>query len=813
MRHPLRWLAREAGLRFLARRKAACGVAIITMMLALGANTTVFSVVHTFLRASLAIPDPDRVALIAPVRNLPGRGTVVFAEAFPNYEIIRRAQHAFADLTIMSQNVASWDDHGESRPLQLSRVTASFFPTMRVYPIIGRAFSEREEGHSPARVVVLSHALWRSAFGAEPGVIGKTMRVNGEPHIVIGVMPPGFSQPVPTDIWLPFDIPAVQRTAITGARNLTVYGRLAPGQTLESARADAERLTARALEASPADNRAYRYEVRPLRAVLLDGADSTMLLVQGGALILLLLATLNLASLLLAWGFERRLELAVRQALGAGTARLVRILLLQSLFVVGFGASLGVLVSWLVVHRLQHLNLNPTINFFTTRIDLDSGVLATTAVVAMIAGLAAGVLPAWFTRHIHLAHDLRAGSRSATLSPTALRCQKAMVFVQAGLSVVILAAATLVGVSFHRLSRVPIGFAPRNLVVARVQLLADDYAKPPNRVRFGRDLLENLAREPAVAAAAFTSTLPVGDQLWGGRFFVELPGGGFNPEPMLLHLRRVSPNYLQSIGIPVQQGRQMDAHDDTTGPAVAIVSRALAERLWPGETAVGKRLYRVTVAGAEPEPLAIIGVTGNTMDAGSGVPPGETVYVPWAQVSTSRMSIIIVPRSGEDAAVAALKRALRATDPGVAASDVARLEALVDQANALPQLRTVLLLAFAIVALAMVALGSYGVMSQLVSAREREYALRLVFGAAPRLLGRSVLVQMARLTIPGVIVGSLAVLLLGGALRTFVFGIEPRSIGVLSGVSAGILVITLAATLPSVIRVMRLDVRRSVTGQ
>ena len=227
---------------------------------------------------------------------------------------------------------------------------------------------------------------------------------------------------------------------------------------------------------------------------------------------------------------------------------------------------------------------------------------------------------------------------------------------------------------------------------------------------------------------------------------------------------------------------------------------------------MGKRLYRVTVASAPPELLTVVGITGNTMDAGSGVPPGETVYVPWAQVSAPRMSIVVRPRGDEGAAISALKRALRVTDPLVAASDVAKLDALVDQANALPQLRSLLLLAFGIVALAMVALGSYGVMSQLVSAREREYALRLIFGAAPTLLGRSVFLQMARLAIPGVVLGLLAALLFAGAMRTFVFGIDPRSLGVLTGVGVGVLFISFAATLPSAVRAMHVDAIRSMTG-
>ena len=812
MRHPLRRLAREAGLRFLARRKGACAVAILTMALALGANTTVFSVVHTFLLASLGVPEPDRLMLITPVRNMPGRGTVVFAEAFPNYQIVRQLQRAFAEVTIMSQGVASWDDDGESRPLRLARVSASFFPTVRVFPMLGRAFSDKEEGPSPARIAVLSHGLWTSAFAGDRGVLGRTMMLNGEPHTVIGVMPAGFTQPVPTDIWLPFDIPAAQRTAITGARNLTVFGRLADGQTLEAARADAARFTARTVEANPVDNRDYRYEVRPLRAVLLDGADSTVLLVQTGAVVLLLLAILNLASLLLAWGFERRQELAVRQALGAGKPEVVRILLLQSLFVVGAGAALGVAVSGLVVRWLQRLDLTPNLNYFTARIELDATVLAATLVATVIAGVAAGVLPAWFTRYIHLANDLRSGARSATLSPAALRWQQAMVFAQTALSVMILAAATLVGVSFLKLSRVPIGFAPRNLVVARVQLLSADYTKAPNRARFGTELLANVAREPAIREAAFTSTLPVSDQLFGGRFFVELPGGGFNSEPMLLHVRRVSPNYLQAIGIPLQEGRQLDTHDDAAAPAVAIVSRAVADRLWPRESAVGKRLYRNIAGSTTPVPLTVVGVAGNAMDAGSGAPAGEAVYMPWSQVSSARLSIVLAPRTDADAAISALRHALRVTDPVVAASDVARLGTLVDQANAIPRLRSLMLLVFAIAALAMCGLGSYGVMSQLVSAREREYGLRLVFGAAPEMLGRAVLLQVARLVVPGVLVGSGAILLSGGLLRSFVFGVEPRSILVLSAVSAGMLVIAFIATMPSVIRVMRVDIRQSVTA-
>ena len=810
MRSILRSLGREAGLRFLLRRKAACAVAVLTMALALGANTAVFSILKTFLFSSIGVPDPDRVFFVAPVRNLPGRGSVVFSEAYPNYLLLQATQQAFAAVTCISQGVASWDDHGESRPLQASRVTASFFPTMRIYPVIGRAFTSAEEGPQPARVVIISQALWRSSFASAPSALGGTMLLNGEPHTIIGVMPAGFSQPVTTDVWLPFDIVLRQRTAITGARTLSVYARLADGRPLAAANAEAATLTKRALAAS-VDNKDFWYEMRSLRGVLLDGADSTVLLVQVGAGVLLLLAVLNLASLLLAWGFERRQELAVRQALGAGEARVVRMLFLQSLTVVGAGALLGLAATAIAVPWLRGLDLSQTLTFFTSQIRVDPFVLGTTAIVAMLCGLAAGVLPVAFTRNTDLAVSLRSGgTRSTTLSPAALRWQQAMVVLQAGLSVVILAAATLLGVSFAKLSRVPSGFDARDLLVARINLQRAAYEQAPMRARFGRELLENLSREPSIGAAAFTSTLPVSDALWGVRFFIELPDGTLPTEPLLLHIRRTSPNYLATIGIPLLAGRAFTTVDDSASPNVAIVSRSLAARAWPNESAIGKRIYRFAGADKPPVPVEVIGVAGNVMDAGSSVPPGETVYLPWSQLSTTQMSIVVRPRGSTDATIAALRRALRVTDPLIAAHDVARLDELVAQANALPRLRTLLLLIFAVGALAIAALGSYGVMSQLVATREREYALRLVFGAAPADVGRSVLAQLARLTLPGIGGGILVVLLLGGSLERFVFGVGPRSLSVLTAVSVIMLSIALAASLPSILRAMRVDLRRSL---
>src|SRR5687768_14371043 len=220
-----RWINRESGLRFLARRKAACSVAVVTMALALGANTLVFSVTKAFLLSSFALPEPNRLFVIAPVRELPGRGEVVFAEAYANYQRIRETQHSFADVAVMVQATASWDAGGEAQPLKAARVSASFFRTTRVQPVLGRAFRPEEEGPGADAVVIVGHALWQGPLAADGSIIGRSLLINGAPHTVVGVMPPGFSHPLPTELWLPFDLATPTAwTAVTGARNLSVYG-------------------------------------------------------------------------------------------------------------------------------------------------------------------------------------------------------------------------------------------------------------------------------------------------------------------------------------------------------------------------------------------------------------------------------------------------------------------------------------------------------------------------------------------------------------------------------------------------------------
>ena len=801
-----------ASLRFLARRKAVAAVAILTMACALGVNTAALAVLRAFLFSSLGVPEPDRLVNVAPFRELPGRGEVLFSDAYPNYMLLRDTERSFEELAVALQNVVSWTQGTDVRALQNTRASATFFRTMRVSPVVGRGFTPDEEGPSPDPVIVISHAIWTSAFARDSAVVGKVMSIDGVPTTIIGVMPEGFAQPAPTDVWTPFDIPANQRTQISGARSLAIFGRIADGVSIETARAEVNEFTRRSHEASLVDNRDYRYRMQSIRDQLLTGADSTVLLIQVAAACLLLLAILNLVSLLVAWGFERNQEMAIRLALGGGRSQVVRLLLAQSALIVGAGLLVGVLLAVALLAFVRQVDLGPQLNFFLNQVRVDPAVLLVCLPIAAGVAMTTGVLPALVTQRRALAQTLRSSSRSASHSAGALRLQRSMVVLQASLSVVVLAAATIVGVSFRNLAAVPDGFRKDHRTVARVILPDAAYGAHPARVAFADKLVAALGQEPSFEGYAVTSTLPVSDVRWGSRWFVPDQSGAISGDPALFHFRRISPEYLSVMGFSLLRGRPFTARDDSTAPRVVIISRAIADRYFPGDDPIGKVIQRAGAGPVPTTPFEIVGVVGDAMDGGYEAPRGEAVYVPFAQVSGTRLSIVVESSASDNEVATALRRSVRAADQTIAASGITTLASLVASANALPQLRAAILLLFAIAAVLIAGLGSYGVMRQLVANRERELSLRLVFGAVPSDLAREVLMQVARLTVPGVLVGLTGAWMTASLLRRFVFGIDPRSLMVLAAVSAMVLLLATIAAMPSVLRAMRLDPKTGTSG-
>ncbi len=798
----------STALRFFARRRAAFAVIVATMALAIGANTAVFSVLKAFLFANLAVPESDRVAFVWTVRALPGRGNVDFNDAYPNYKLLRETTHFWEKAACVSFTDVNWQQDADTRRLQGARVTGDFFSVMRVSPVLGRTFTEQEQGPKAAPVAMISHALWRSAFAGAPDVVGRTLRLNGAPHTIIGVLPPGFSQPQGTEVWLPFDLSPEQWTAINGGRQFLVYARLAPGITTAAADRELRAFTPRAREMDAA-NKDWSWRVQPLRENLLAGADKTLVFVQAGAAVLLILAITNLASLLLAWAAERRRETAVRLALGASGWRLARMFLVQSLTLVALGGIAGVLLASLTLPALQRLNPNPQLSLLLDHLELDRSALLFAAALVVGAGLLAGLFPAWQARSTSLDEALRSESRGASAGRGALRGQQLMVVLQAAISVLILCGAGLAALGFANLTRVDLGFAAENRVAFRFQFPEPAYATHEQRVAFAHALEHNLAAEPALLASGLSTTIPVGDTQWGGGFFPQLPNGEFLKDPSVFHYRRVTPGYLSTMGIPLVEGRLLDERDTNDRPPVAVVSRALAEKYWPGQSAIGRKLRRLVPKDSAVE---IVGVVGNVYDAGAGVPSGETVYVPFDQVSLRRGWIVLHGRGTVEETLASGRHALRVTTADIAGYDAAPLTKLAWQANALPRLQVALLGVFALIAVGIAALGSYGVMSQLVANRQKEMAIRTALGASAGGVLGLVLWHNARLAATGALLGLIGAWFAAHAAAATLPGFDAKPLWPYLAVTALVLVITQLASFVPARRAARLDVQAVLTA-
>ncbi len=795
-------------LRFFARHKVTTAVIILTMALALAANTIAFSVLHAFLFGNLALPDPDRVVLIPTTKNIPGQGQVDFSDAYPNYLRLRSATHSFSALSATLQADVNWADKADTHRLEGSRVTASFFDVMQVHPVIGRLFTAKDEGPHAAPVALISHQIWRSAFNGDPHVIGASLRLNGVPHTVLGVMPPNFALPggsdAGIDVWLPFDLPEEMWTNVAGARQISTYARRAPGVTLSAADAELKTFATHAIEADPV-NKEWSWRVRPLREVLLDGSGGVVLFVQFGAVVLLLLAICNLASVLIAWAAERERETAVRLALGATAWRIIRQFLIQSILLLSTAGILAVWIASLVIPSLKYLNPNASLAALLRHVEIDWTTIGFSALVVVITGIVVGLLPALQTRSLALEETLRSPARGGSANPKAVRWQKAMVTFQAAISVLILVCAALAGIGLRKVSDVKLGFDATNRVGFRIEFPEPAFAQHEQRVKFVRALEANLAKEPALVSYGLTTTLPVGDGQWGGTFVVQLATGEFAGDPVIFHYRRVSPGYLRTMGVPLLEGRMMTERDRIGSLPVAVVSKAAAEKYWPGQSALGRKVRRSSPANSPV--TEIVGVVGNVHDAGAALAPAETIYVPFEQVSLRHAWIVLNGRGSTADTVAAGRRALRLTSSEVAAFGVAKLDALSWQDIALPRLQMVLFAVFALIAVAITGLGTYGVMSQLVAIRQKEIAIRTALGATPHSVLRLVLFQNARLATTGMIAGLGAAWFMTRWLQAQLTTFEVSTLWPFAIVALGVLALTQIASFLPARHAMKLDVQ------
>lgn len=754
-------------LRGLRRRPAFTAVAVITLALGIGANSAVFTLLDAHFFTPLPYDEPDEIVLIWETNRNSLEVTTV---APGNYFAWRDQAASFADVASFNVDFATLSgDEGPAERVNGSLVAPHFFEVLGVRAAVGTLFDEASVAASDGRVVVLSHGLWTRRYGADPGVVGRTIRVDGSPHTVAGVLPPSFRQPErtltwqATEVWRPEPLEGLRDDF--NSRYLRTVARLAPGVDVESARREMDALGARLAAAHPDANEGRSILVRTLDEYLMSDARPTLwLLLAAGAAVFAIVCA-NVANLTLARGEERRREFAVRAALGSGRGRLVRQLLVEGIVLALAGGALGVLVVRAGADALQAVQSR----FFSGLVDVsvDGAVVGFTLLVGLAGGLLFGLPLARSAARAELREALRQGGGRGGRGRRASRLRDLLVVGQVGLATALLVVGGLLTRSFSELVSVPPGFDVRDRVAFTVSVPPDRRGAEALGSWF-QDLRTRVGSVAGVEAVALVSDLPfTTENRWTG---ISLDDRPLDPaDRPRSEFRVVTPDYFEAMGIPTRAGRFPATTWEAEDPIPVVVNEAFAGRSWPGADPLGAT-FRLDWE--EPRTLTVVAVVGDVRDDGFDAPPEPLFYVPWGSMPQRRMSVVVRAVGDPVTVATGLRAAVSALDRDVPVADLQSLDALLAETVARPRAASLIGGVFALLALVVAAAGIYGVLSYAVHSRVREIGIRAALGASGRDLTGMVVGHTARLLALGLVAGVGAALLAGRTLAGLLFGVR-----------------------------------------
>ncbi|HEX4385418.1 MAG TPA: ABC transporter permease [Myxococcales bacterium] len=777
-------------LRGLARTPAFTIAAILTLALGIGATTALFSVVNAVLLRSMGWGEESRLVIVKLSFEAQGiSGNWISA---PEYLDLRRSP-VFQSIGVTTDRTAALQgDQAES--VRTGYATGSFFQALGVQPLYGRVFEEAEDTQGNDNAVMISYAAFHKRYGGDPRLVGQSITVDGRPRTVIGVLPEQFRWNVPNELWVPFGFSAKELSSQRGNHYLEAIGRLAPGVTAESARAGISTLAAELRAAHPdfyPKEARWTMGLEPLRDRFVGAARAPLYLLFGAVLLVLLIACGNVANLLLARGAARAREVAVRSALGASRARLVRQLLTESALLAVAGTAAGVLVAGWSLQAL--LATAPALVRSLTDVALDRAVLGFAAALSIVTTFVFGLLPAL--------HSSRADLRTALQSfvgPRAGRVRAALVVVQVSLSIVLLIGAGLMLRSFARLLDVPAGFDPQGVIAARVSLGGPNYATDEQQAAYWTEAIRRASAVPGVSVAGASNVPPLeGRTDWS--YTVE----GYQPKPgepgLDDEFRRVTPGYFAALRIPLLHGREIGPGDDAKAPFVLLVNDAWVRRFFPGQDVLGKRIR----FGDEKSPWhTIVGVSGDAHEWGLDKPTPPALYAAQAQVPDETLTLLA---RASPSAMEPLRRALAGLDATQPVDFVQLYETRIGQALAPRRFPLQLFATFAALALILSAVGIYGVTAYGVTQRTREIGVRIAIGATSTEVVRMVLRSAVRLAALGVAIGLCAALILARFLESQLFGVSARDPLTYATISAILALVALGASFLPALKAARTD--------
>ncbi len=778
-------------IRLLGKSPGFTAIAILTLALGIGANTAIFTVVNAVLLRPLGFRDPSRVVLVAEKSAYPTVST-----SYQNYVDWRDQSHSFESMEATRGTTITLTGSGEPERLNARMATAPLFSLLGVNAILGRTFLSEEDRAGGAPVVVLGYGLWQRRFGGARDILGRSITLDSQPYTIVGVLPSGFELLQPADIFLPFTPWA---KTLPDDRNwhpgIFPIARLKAGISREQARTEMVGITKRLEEQSPIYNPGTSADVVDLQEQLVKGVRPALLLLLGAVAAVLLIACVNVANLLLARAASRGREVAIRTSMGASRWRVTRQLITESVLLSLGGGVLGLLFAWASLGPLLKLSATSLPAVFA--VSLDRWVLFFTLAVSLVTGLLFGIAPALRTAKLDLRETLNESSRGSTAGPGHHRIRGALVAGEIAMAMLLLVGAGLLLRSFSRLQDIPPGFQADHLLVADLPLSLRAYAKPEQRFQFFDRIVERVKSLPGVRSAGAASFLPVS----GGGGLLHFNIYGRPPKSphdyIATGYRTTTPNYFETLGMPLAEGRFFTAADTEKAPAVVVINATMAKTYFPGENPLGKRLQ----VGATPESdvpwMEVVGVVGDVRQ-GLDLDPKAEMYLPYRQADqvlpVFQLSIVLRTATDPLLQASALRSALAEIDPNQPLVRVRTMEENMAATVAQPRFRTWLIGIFAGLALILAGVGVYGVMSYTVTQRTSEIGIRVTLGAQPEDVFRIVVGEGLRLAVTGVGAGILGALALTRLLRSFLYGVSAYDPLTFVGVA---LILTLVAVAAS----------------
>lgn len=802
------WQDLKHALRALRRKPGFTTVTVLTLAIGIGGTTAIFGAVNAVLLRPLPFPAPDQLVRVFKTSvKQPDRvgGTV----SPPDYTDWRRDNQVFTELAAYDSDSIAITGHGAAEVVQIGEVTGGFFAVFGTPPLIGRTLETGDDPMGARDVVVLSHGLWLRRFGGDLRIVGQQVSLDGVPREVIGVMPRGFEFPLRSELWIPLRFSARDLETQRGAHYIEVVGRLRPTVTIDAARADMRSIAARLAQEFPRTNRDNSASVHPLRESLVGNIRQSMFVLLGAVGLVLLIVCVNVASLVLVRGIGRGRELAVRVAVGAGRASLVRGLLVESLCLGLVGGAAGLVLAYWATGAIAALDPSigvPLLN--QTRLD---GVVAAFAFgVAVLAAVLFGTLPAWQATALgDVVTRIREEGGSTTADPKRQRTRSVLIVAETTLAVVLLVGAGLLARSFTRMLSVDPGFSAEAVQTFSIGLPDSRYSQPQQRAEFMDTLLSRIALQPNVESVGATMILP----LTGGRYGISTATrdgvtlSDDEQDRLTFQIRIVTPDYFKTMQVPVTRGRGFTTADRIGSEPVVMLNATGAARMWPDADPLGRHLEIGTGFGMGRGRTGgtVVGVAGDVLEYGPAAPAPPTLFLAYAQWPVNGMAVVAKGRQAPAALIEPLRSILLDLDPDVAMFAVRSMPQIQDIAMAQRRLYLVLIGCFATTALLLAALGLYGVLAYAVGQRTREIGIRLALGANRAEVLRMVMAHAGRLALAGVGIGLVAALLASRLLRAQLFEVAPTDTATYVLVATGLLIVSLLASWIPARRASRID--------